>query len=291
MPFVDTAGARIAYEVAGSGPAVLMIQGIGVAGSGWRPQVEGLRDRFRVISFDNRGIGASALGGGAVDIPAMAADALAVADAAGAQQFHLVGHSMGGVIAQEVALSAGARVASLSLLCTFAHGRQAASLTPAMFLTALRTRLGTRQMRRAAFLSLILSADAFTKMSAHERAQRARELEPLFGHDLAVQPPVTMKQLRATARHDAFPRLGALGTIPTLVVIGGHDRIARPAYGRELAQAIPGARLVEIAEGAHGLPIQLAAQVNQLLAEHFAASAAPGATRASETSVGPDRTS
>jgi len=270
VPFVDSAGARLAYQVDGSGPAVLMLQGIGVVGAGWRPQVEGLRDRYRVIVFDNRGIGGSELQGGPVDIPTMAADALAVADAAGAQQFHLVGHSMGGVIAQEVALSAGPRLSSLSLLCTFARGRQAASLTPAMFLTALRTRLGTRQMRRAAFLSLIMAEDAFTKMSAQERAQRARELEPLFGHDLAVQPPVTMKQLRATARYDAFARLGALGAIRTLVVTGRHDRIARPAYGQELAQAIPGARLVELEEGAHGLTIQLAERVNQLLADHFA---------------------
>lgn len=275
MPFVETPGARVAYQVEGSGPAVLMIQGIGVAGAGWRPQVEALRDRFRTIVFDNRGMGASELCGGAVDVPAMAADALAVADAAGAAQFHLVGHSMGGIIAQEVALSAGARVSSLSLLCTFARGRQAASLTPAMFLTALRTRFGTRPMRRAAFLSLILAADAFTKMSAQEREQRARELEPLFGHDLAEQPPIAMKQLRALARYDALARLGALAGIRTLVITGRHDRIARPAYGRELAQAIPGARLLELEDGAHGLPIQMADRVNQLLADHFEGAGSP----------------
>jgi pimeloyl-ACP methyl ester carboxylesterase len=130
-------------------------------------------------------------------------------------------------------------------------------------------------MRRAAFLSLIMAEEAFTKMSPADRARRAQELEPLFGHDLAQQPPVTMKQLRATARYDAFPRLALLGQVPTLVVTGRHDRIARPAYGSELAQGIPGSRLIELAEGAHGLPIQMAPQVNALLAEHFDRAGSP----------------
>ena len=271
VPNVDVAGARLAYEISGGGPAVLMIQGIGVVGNGWRPQVDGLGARYELLTFDNRGIGASELRGGALDISTLAADALAVADAAGAARFHLVGHSMGGVIAQAVALAAPERVKSLALLCTFAHGRQAARFTPALMLTMLRMRLGTRPMRREAFLSLVLPPSALAQLTPAERARQAAKLHLLFGHDLAEQPPIVMKQLRATARYDAYSRLAELGRIPTLVVAGRHDRIARPQYGRALAAAIPGARYVEIEDGGHGLTIQLAERTNDLLAAHFAA--------------------
>jgi pimeloyl-ACP methyl ester carboxylesterase len=275
VPSIDVEGASLAYSVDGNGSDVLMIQGIGVVGNGWRPQVDGLGARHRLLTFDNRGIGASPLRGGAFDIARLAADALAVADAAGAARFHLVGHSMGGVIAQAVALAAPDRVKSLALLCTFAHGRDAARVTPALLMTMLRIRIGTRPMRRAAFLSLVMPPLALAQLTPAQRAHYAEQLHPLFGHDLAEQPPIVMKQLRATARYDAYPRLAELGRIPTLVVSGRQDRIARPAYGRQLAAAIPGARYVEIEDGGHGLTIQLAERTNELLAQHFAGSLQP----------------
>ena len=270
MPNIDVEGARLAYTVSGSGPDVLMIQGIGVEGNGWRPQMDGLGDRYRILTFDNRGIGASELRGGRFDMARLAADALAVADAAGAAHFHLVGHSMGGVIAQAVALVAPERIKSLALLCTFARGREAARVTPALLLTMLRMRLGTRPMRRAAFLSLVLPLPVLAEMTPAQRARCAEELHPLFGHDLAEQPPIVLKQLRATARYDAYAKLAELGRIRTLVVSGRHDRLARTEYGRALAAAIPGARYVEIEDGGHGLTIHLAARTNELLSQHFA---------------------
>jgi pimeloyl-ACP methyl ester carboxylesterase len=274
VPTVDAAGARIAYTDTGRGPAVLLIQGIGVVGEGWRPQVQGLAERFRVLTFDNRGIGGSELRGGGVSIEDMAADAWAVADAAGVERVHLVGHSMGGLIAQAAALAAPARVKSLSFLCTFARGAQAAKMSPGMFLTFLRTRLGTRAMRRSAFLSIVMTEKALATQDAAGRARLAAELAPLFGHDLADQPPIVMKQLRASSRFDAHDRLGALAAIPTLVLSGAEDRIARPAYGRELAAAIPGARHEELPDAAHGVPIQDAALINERLRAHLDAAEA-----------------
>jgi pimeloyl-ACP methyl ester carboxylesterase len=270
MPFVeapDGSGARISYEDAGSGPAVILVQGVGVVGNGWRPQVEGLRDRFRLLTFDNRGIGASTLGTAPLTIEAMAADAWAVAGAAGVERAHVVGHSMGGVIAQAMALARPERVASLGLLCTFAHGRQAASLTAGMMLVAMRTRLGTRAMRRAAFLDMVLPR---AELARADRAELAARLAPLFGHDLADQPPIIMKQLRAMSRYDGYDRLAALAKIPTLVLSGAEDRIARPAYGRELAAGIPGARFEELPGAAHGVTIHDAPAVNERLAALFA---------------------
>jgi len=262
--------ARLAYWRAGSGPAVLLIQGAGAVGGVWRAQTDALSAAHTTVVFDNRGIGGSQILAGALSIEAMAEDALAIADAAGLDRFHLVAHSMGGLIAQEVALRAPGRVRSLSLLCTFARGRQATRMTPDMIVIGLRTRVGSRAARRKAFLELVVPVEL---LAARGLEAVAAEMCDLFQRDLADQPPIIMKQLGAMRRYDASARLEKLATIPTLVVSGALDRIAPPAFGRELAAAIPGARFLEIAGAAHSLPIHQAAAVNALLQEHFAISA------------------
>jgi 3-oxoadipate enol-lactonase len=266
MKRLDTDGATIAYQQAGSGVPVLLIQGVGAAGEAWRPQIDGLSDRFSLIAVDNRGIAGSERGSGPVTIEAMAADALAVMDAEGVRDFHLAGHSMGGVIAQAIALRAPDRVKSLAFLCTFARGQDGARLTVSMLVTALRMRLGTRPMRRRAFLELIMPARYLDEVDCEALAAR---LAPLFGHDLAAQPPIAMQQLRALARYDASARLSALAHIPTLVVAATEDRIARPEYGRALAAAIPGAEYVELADAGHGVTLHRPSEITALLAAHF----------------------
>jgi pimeloyl-ACP methyl ester carboxylesterase len=268
MPFIERDGARIHYTATGSGPAVLLVQGVGIVGEGWRPQIDGLARRHRCIAFDNRGIGASTLGTARLTVEAMAADALAILDAARVTRCHVVGHSMGGLIAQAIALDAPERVASLTLMCTFRDGPSGARLSPASLVSALRTRVGTRAMRRRAFVELVMP-DAVLR--ATDRDALAARLAPLFGRDLADQPPIVMKQLRAMARFDESIKLARLGTIRTLVVSAAHDRIAPPRHGRALANAIPLARYVEYPDAGHGLPIHQADDVNGLLAEHFAA--------------------
>jgi aminoacrylate hydrolase len=266
MPILQTRGARIHYSRTGSGPAVLLIQGVGLIGNGWKPQVDGLQGEFTLFTFDNRGIGASTMLDDALSIEQMAADALSIMDAERIDRFHVVGHSMGGVIAQEVALLAPSRILSLSLLCTFVVGADATSLTAGMIWLGLRTRIGTRAMRRRAFLEIVMPAVYLERTDA---ATMAADLAQLFGHDLADHPPIVMRQLKATSRYDARPRLAELGRIPTLVVSAEYDRIARLPTGRALAAAIPGARFVEVKDAGHGVPIQMADEVNQLLREQF----------------------
>jgi aminoacrylate hydrolase len=265
MGHVQRAGARIAYQKQGQGPAVLLIQGVGLIGNGWLPQVQGLADRFTLITFDNRGIGGSEITSGELTIETMATDALAIMDQEQIESFHVVGHSMGGVIAQQVALSAPDRIKSLSLLCTFARGKQATRLTLPILWLGLRSRIGSRVARRNAFLEIIMPSNY---LRTSNKGQLAEELAPLFGHDLADQPPIVMKQLRALSRYDRRTDLAGLKSIPTLVLSATEDKIALPEYGRELAACIPGARFVEISDAGHGVPIQLASEVNALLAAH-----------------------
>jgi pimeloyl-ACP methyl ester carboxylesterase len=272
--------AHLTYARRGSGAGVLLIQGVGAIGAVWRPQTDALSKRYSTIAFDNRGIGASRNLSGALSIEAMATDALAIMEAEGLDQFHVVGHSMGGLIAQEVALCAPGRVKSLSLLCTFARGTQAARLTPAMIFMGMRTRIGTRAMRRSAFLELVVPPAVLASRGA---AVLGEEMGRLFGRDLADQPPIIMKQVQAMRRYDPSSRLGSLAAIPTLVVSGELDRIALPRFGHELAASIPGARYVALPGAAHGVPVQDAPLINRLLSEHLAHSERQARSTAEDT--------
>jgi pimeloyl-ACP methyl ester carboxylesterase len=264
---IEHRGCRLACNVRGDGPPVLFIQGVGVHGDGWRPQVDELAARHRCLTFDNRGMGRSQPIVAPLSIEQMAEDALALMDAQGWESAHVVGHSMGGLIAQHLALSARDRVRSLSLLCTFARGRDVTRPSPWMIWTGLRTRIGTRRQRRRAFLEMVLPPATLAKSDRDALAER---LAPFFGHDLADQPSVAMKQLSAMGRYDATLRLGELGGLPTLVVSALYDRIARPEFGCALAAGVPGARYVELADAAHGVPIGRPELINPLLLEHFA---------------------
>ena len=267
MPTIEHAGARLHYDRAGAGPPLLLVQGVGLIGRGWQPQVDSLRERFTVITFDNRGIGASTAGPGPLSIELMAQDALAIMDAEGLTRFHLAGHSMGGVIAQQVALAAPGRVMSLALLCTFPRGAEATRLTWPVLAAGLRTRIGTRRMRRRAFVDLVMPP---ATRGNEDVDAVAASLAPLFGRDLADQPPIVMTQLRAMGKFDALARLGELAHIPTLVISARYDVISRAALGPVLAAAIPGARFLEVADAGHGVTIQRASTINAMLAAHMA---------------------
>jgi pimeloyl-ACP methyl ester carboxylesterase len=259
-------GCRLAYNVRGNGPPVLLIQGVGIHGDGWRPQVDELAARYRCLTFDNRGLNRSQPIGAPLSVEQMAEDALVLMDAQGWESAHVIGHSLGGLIALHLALSARKRVRSLALLCTFSRGRDATRPSPWMIWTGLRTRIGTRRQRRHAFLKFVLPPETLAISDLDALAER---LSPIFGHDLAEQPPVVMKQLAAMGSYDATSRLSELSGLPTLVVSAFHDRIARPELGRALAAGVPGARYVEIANASHGVTIERPEQINNLLLEHF----------------------
>ena len=267
MPFLFTRGARVHYSVTGRGDAVLLIQGVGAVGGAWRPQVEALSDRYRVITFDNRGIGASEITDGTLSIESMADDAVAILDAEGIARCHVVGHSMGGLIAAQIALTSPRRVQTLALLCTFPDGRTATRLTRGTVLGGLRTRIGTRVMRRTAFLSLVLSRSLMQDSAA--RAEMAERMAALFERDVADQPRIITRQLRAMSRYDPRWRIRFLSSIPTMVVSGAEDRIARPEYGRALAAAIPGSVYLELPRAGHAVPIEDPTLINRLLSDHM----------------------
>ena len=272
---LDRAGCPLHYEVRGEGPPVVMIHGVGIHASGSNPQTVPLADRYTCLSFDNRGIGRSIPGkddsrprGEALSVDLMARDTLALMDEVGWQSAHIVGHSLGGLVAQRLALTARERVKSLALLCTFSRGKDATKLSARMMWIGIRTRVGTRRSRRHAYLEIVMPPEVRARGGLDKLAE---EVGRVIGHDLADHPPITMQQLCAMRACDTTPRLGELAGIPTLVVGSEHDPIAPPPIGRALAAAIPGARFVVMEDAAHGVTMQHADRINALLAEHFEA--------------------
>ncbi|MCK6448253.1 MAG: alpha/beta hydrolase [Planctomycetes bacterium] len=263
--FLERPGPKLAYYVAGSGPAALWIQGVGVAASGWGPQIEALSARFVCCSYDHPGLGASEPAHEPTTVAGMARDALAVLDAARVERAHVVGHSLGGLVALALGLAAPARVASLALACTFANGR-APGRTPRMMWLGARTVLGTRAMRRAAFVDLVTSS-AGRRAAPH--AAWAARLSSAFGRDVAELPRAARGQLAAMRACDLRGELQRLAGIPTWVVSAAEDPIAPPALGEELARLLPGARFEVLAHASHALGLEHPAWFNARLAEHF----------------------
>jgi pimeloyl-ACP methyl ester carboxylesterase len=263
-------GCRLAYAVRGGGFPVVFIQGVGVHGDGWLPQVDGLAHLAACLTFDNRGMGLSQPIGADASVEQMAEDAQALMDAMGWESAHVIGHSLGGLVALHLALTARGRVRSLALLCTFARGRDAGRSRRMLWL-GLRTRLGTSRMRRSAFLEIVMPPGM---LAGADRESLASGLAPTFGHDLAHQPTAVTKQLAALRAYDATARLGELSELPSLVVSAGHDPIAPPSLGRSLAAGVRGATYVEIPDASHGVPIHESERINALLVEHLTASEA-----------------
>jgi pimeloyl-ACP methyl ester carboxylesterase len=264
MKYLEHHGCQLCYRLKGSGPNIVFIQGTGLHGDGWLPQVERLQKHYTCLTFDNRGMAGSQPGSANLTVAQMADDVLALMDAEGWESAHLVGHSLGGLVALELALGRRSRVLSLSLLCTFSRGQDATRLTWRRFGPGLRSFLGTRQMRRRAFAEFVLPPDI-----SGDRDEWIAKLAPLFGHDLADHPPVVMKQMAAMRAYDVTSELPKLNGLPVLVVGARHDRIATPEMVRALAHSIPGSKLVEFDDAAHGVTITHAEAINALVDGHL----------------------
>jgi 3-oxoadipate enol-lactonase len=242
MPSAPVPGARLHYERAGSGAALLHIGGTG--GDLRRPpsplEWPGA-ERFDQVVYDHRGLGRSVAAEPGAQ-PAMAdfaADALALADHLGWERFAVVGVSFGGMVAQELAIAAGARVAHLVLACTSSGGAGGAS-GPLHEILALEPEVALARM--------VELVDARTNEDVSLRLTLTQILAPLT--DPGQRPPGLALQLEARRHHDAWSRLGQI-VAPTLVVAGRYDGLAPPANSRALAEAIPGAELA-IFDGGHG---------------------------------------
>jgi 3-oxoadipate enol-lactonase len=236
----------IAYEVHGDGEPLLLIMGLSGAGRAWYRLVPHLKGRVKAITFDNRGTGSSPPVLRPLSMRSMAADAVSVLDALGIESAHVMGVSMGGMIAQHLALDHRDRVRSLVLGCTTVRGRRGVPPARLMAATALRPFAGAG--RTFALAAPLLYAER----TRRERPERIAEDVRVRGAD-ATGIRTTLAQMDAISRHDARRRLAELEGLDVTVIHGRDDALVPPALGEEVAAAIPGASLVMIPECGHML--------------------------------------
>ena len=233
----DSAGVRIAYEVAGSGPPLVLAHGLGYARWGWEPVASVLADDFTVLTFDNRGIGGSDRPDGPYTAHAMAEDVTAVLDAAGIARAHLVGTSLGGMVAQEFAIRWTERVDRLVLACTTPGGGKAFPLPE-------RT---LRLIAEAPTLAPEVALRRFVENALAEAtvARRPELVQRIYEKRLEFPPDPAGWQAQAAAgtSHDAFSRLHEIQA-PTLILHGTEDGVVDPRNAAVLERSIPNSRVV-----------------------------------------------
>src|SRR5437588_1504516 len=242
MPGVRAGEIELDYERSGSGPPLLLIMGMSGTALHWgEPFLELLRRDFEVITYDHRGVGASSPLTGGLTIAQLAQDASALLSALELDSAHVLGISMGGMIAQELALEHPEQVRTLTLGCTYCGGPDSTQ-GPPWVLEQLTEGMMSGDLDRVMRTtwevnvseSLAGDADAYARFLAI--AQRR-----------AVAVPVIMAQLQACFAHDPSARLHEL-TMPTLVIHGTDDLMLPVENGRQSARLVAGSRL-EIFEG------------------------------------------
>ncbi len=241
MAYVVNKGAKLYWREEGSGPPVLLIMGLSFTHDMWYRVTPGLAGEYRAILFDNRGIGLSDVPRGPYSMRRMASDARAVLDAAGVESAHVIGASMGGMIAQELALRYPERVRSLMLGCTSSSGLL--GKWP-QFRYAPRGWKGRSREEREHSLRALLYADT-TMPERIEEDVRIR-------CGCAWCYKGVLSQLAGILTWSAYRRLPGI-RVPTLVVHGDQDRLVPPENGRVVASRIPGARFQLIRDAGHVL--------------------------------------
>jgi pimeloyl-ACP methyl ester carboxylesterase len=234
----------LTWRAEGTGEPVLMIMGLATSALGWRRLLPHVSAGHEAIVFDHRGTGRSPAVTGPSTMEALVDDALSVLDAAGHASAHVLGASMGGMIAQHLALEHRDRVRSLGLICTTPVGSSGRPPWRLLAGTVLRPLLAPS---KAAALSAPMLYAARTRAERHDLMAedlKARMSEP-------TPARTSWAQIAAIRTHDTRRRLSELAGLPTTVVHGDEDALVPTARGRDLAEQIPDARLVLVPQAGH----------------------------------------
>jgi pimeloyl-ACP methyl ester carboxylesterase len=258
------------YEIEGDGPPVVFVGGLSQDHLGWMLQVPAVAAAgYRCITFDNRDAGQTASSTTSYDLRQMATDTLGLMDALGLPSAHVVGLSMGGMIAQEMAIASPGRVSSLTLVCT------CAAIEPEMA-GILRAWKAARPHCDDVEFVLMVSAWLFS----HRFYQDAASVEGFLGIVRSNPFPQSaagfVRQCDAVLSHDTRDRVSRI-TTPTRIVVGAEDILTPPRYSRWLADQIPGAQLVEVPAAAHLVSLEAPEAFNRVLVEFLQAQPNPAA--------------
>ncbi|MCS6817892.1 MAG: alpha/beta hydrolase [Blastocatellia bacterium] len=260
MPTVLANGVRLYYETHGTGAPLLLIAGLGVGHWIWYKQIPAFSPHFHTIVFDNRGIGASELGEAPFTIRTLAEDAAALLAALGIERAHVLGASMGGFIAQELALAYPSLVERLVLVSTSFGGPNHISAPPELIQAFLSPEGLNTEERVRAGLPIV-----FTTRFLAEHPEEVEDLvQRRLAHPIAEQ--TFLAQIQAIMAFNAEDRVSAIRA-PTLLLTGDADLLIPPQNSRNLAARIPNAQLHIIEGAGHAVFIERADAFNRAVLE------------------------
>jgi pimeloyl-ACP methyl ester carboxylesterase len=249
---------RMHYEVSGQGDPVLLINGLSAPSVGWALQVKALSPHFTVIVFDNRGVGETDLPGEPMySTGQLADDAAALLKHLRIPRAHVLGASMGGTVAMELALRAPRLVRSLTLACTWAEG-DARFLHTLESWMSLAYRVPIEERHRNVLYPWLFSPEFFARK---ENVEQAFQRSIAYPHQ--TKPEAIERQGRGVMAWNGtrVSKLSAI-RVPTLVVVGKDDILTPPAFSRVLARRIRGARL-SVLPGGHAFFLEQADLFNR----------------------------
>jgi len=260
MPTLRANGIQIYYELHGAGEPLLLIMGLGANATAWWMQIPEFSRHYQVIAFDNRGAGRSEKPNEPYTIMQMADDADALLEELGIQSAHVFGMSLGGMIAQELALRHPERVRSLVLGGTTCGGPRAVPPPPSTMQHFIS--VATMPIEQAVENGMrLLYSDAFLEANREWLVKRALEYAHLMPPPYALQ-----RQVMATLSFNTYDRLHEIH-VPSLVITGAEDRIVPAPNSRILAERIPDARLIEFERAGHGFLVERGQETNRAVLE------------------------
>ncbi|HWQ28060.1 MAG TPA: alpha/beta fold hydrolase [Dehalococcoidia bacterium] len=259
MPVVRVNGVDLYYEERGTGDPLLLIQGFGGNVVAWGPLIPAMAEHFRVIAFDNRDAGRSSQASAPYTIADMAGDAAGLLETLGISSAHVLGASMGGMIAQEFALRYPSKLRALVLMCTTCGGPNSAGWDE------LCRRLDlVRDLREAPAPDSELVQEQLSWMFTPEFLANPTPAFQEFIVSL-LQYPAPLdgmkRQAEAIRAHDTYDRLPQIAA-PTLVIAGEGDPLIPAENSRILAQRIPGAQLILYPRVRHGFNLEIPDRVH-----------------------------
>jgi pimeloyl-ACP methyl ester carboxylesterase len=264
MPTVATNGINLYYELHGSGEPLVLIAGLGYDGWMWHKMIMGLAEQFQVISFDNRGVGQSDKPAGPYTAQLLAADTLGMLDDFGIGKAHIVGHSMGGFVAQAIAVDHPERVNRLILSATNFGGPRHIPITPeAMAVLTDVSGDPVERLRRGIAISCAPGfAESNPQLIEEWIAYRVRN--PLDPAGYQAQLAIGLSLIPEAA---SFERRLSAVRAPTLILFGEHDKVVPPGNADLLAARISGSQVAILPDAGHFFPFEAPEEANRIIAQ------------------------
>ena len=258
MPKTYVNGINIYYEDHGKGEPLVLVQGFGGGHQGWFFQVPDFKKRFRVITFDNRGMGKTDRSLAPYTVRTMADDVIGLMDYLGIDQAHILGLSLGGMVAQEIAITYPGRVKKLVLGSTFSSHAVRDTGPESGKDTGVHNKPAGKDYSNMKLDALMVPVVAAAFNRTHYRMIFTLMLK------LGTRPVAInnyLEQINAMRDYSTADRLHLIKA-QTLVITGTGDRLVQPGNSDLLAAAIPGAKLVKVEGGSHAFFIEMSSRFN-----------------------------